>query len=100
MKLNYYFLCICLNLGIYSCTSYAVTTGVEETASGIDKVQVFRDRTRFYYDSINYTSGGITVTYPASFFTTPPFITVTSQLTGIAYNVLQILTPQVTSNTA
>jgi len=100
MKSSYYLLFIYLNLSLCSCISYAYVTGIEETASNLDTTHVTRDVTRFYYDAISYTSGGITVTYPASFFSGVPFITVTLELSGIVYNLLQILVPQVTSNTA
>jgi hypothetical protein len=81
-------------------TVEAFTTGVLDWSTNLGTTHVSRAAAFFYEDKISYVNGGITVTYPVGLFTSAPMITLALELTGLTYLVTQLVSAQVTANSA
>lgn len=71
----------------------------------IQALKIYNGRTDYqkqYYatGTIDYSSGGITFSYPAGLFTQAPHVIVTVQLKNLDFSTTKAITPIVTSNSA
>ncbi len=79
------------NLYCYNVGTFPVTMGWNTTHES--RVEV-----NFYSGSLSYVNGGITFTYPASFFSMVPSILITIELAGLAYSAGQLVMAEVSVN--
>ena len=98
MKKYYRFITVWLLL--HSGFGFAGNTGTFIVELGLDTDHVSRVQARFYSDALSYVNGGITITYPTSFFNNTPSILITIELTGLAYSTEQLVVAEVTANSA
>ena len=71
----------------------------------IQALQIYTGRTdyqRQYYatGAIDYSTGGVTFTYPAGLFTQAPQVLISVQLKNLSFSTTQTITPIITSNSA
>jgi len=99
-NIKIYFRSIIASLLLQSTIGSAEITGLFSIDTGLDTGHVSESVGRYYADSLDYVNGGITFTYPASFFATTPLVLISVQLTGRSYNPIQLVVGEIVSNSA
>lgn len=81
-------------------TPNSMRTGyiIKESSTGAGATQL--SPLNYAAQTLSYTAGGITFTYPAGFFSAPPTVLISLTLTGLSYTTATTVVAMIASNSA